>query len=162
MFLNSLSSEKILFYIFSGLTWLIIIAGVIFVIFIIIKIIKTRKKQKWAQTQNYTLLLISVPKDNEKSPLAAEQMFAALHGIYKSPSELDEENAVQEHLSFEIVSVDKYIRFYAFVPRALKDFIEGQIYAQYPSVEIQEIEDYSKQIEDKNLVPASKIGRAHV
>ncbi len=155
MFLGFEISEKITFNFFLVFTYLIIFVGIIFVLFIIYRIIKTRKQQKWTQEQNYKLLLISVPKDNEKSPLAAEQMFASLHGIHKTIAELQAESAIQEHLSFEIISVDKYIRFYIYVPAVLKEFVEGQVYAQYPSVEIQEIEDYTKSVEDQNLVSAS-------
>ncbi len=155
MFLGFDISEKIMFNFFLVLTYFIIFVGIIFVLFIIYKTIKAKRQQKWTQTQNYKLLLISVPKDNEKSPLAAEQMFASLHGIHKTIVELQAENAIQEHLSFEIVSVDKYIRFYIYVPAALKEFVEGQVYAQYPTVEIQEIEDYTKSVEEQNLVSAS-------
>jgi len=147
--------QNISFNIYLLLTYLIIGIGIIFVLYLIFKIIRTKRKQKWIQGQNYSLLLISVPKDNEKSPLAAEQMFASLHGIYKNQVELEVEGGIQESLSFEIISVDKYIRFYVYVPNYLKEFVKGQIYAQYPTVEIQEIEDYTKNIEEQNLVSAS-------
>ena len=155
MFSEIVSSEKLIFNIFLSITYLIVFVGIIFVLFLIYKIIKTKKQQKWVQGQDYKLLLISVPKDNEKSPLAAEQMFASLHGIHRTVAELQGENAVQEHLSFEIISVDKYIRFYIYVPKELKEFVAGQIYAQYPTVAIQEIEDYTKTIDRENSVFAS-------
>lgn len=134
--------DQFLYYFFIITTNLIIFGGVIFIIFLISKNFKNRKKLQWAKEQKYTMLLVSVPKDNEKSPLAAEQMFASLHGIYKNQEELNAERAIQEHFSFEIISIDKFIRFYIYTPRRLKEFIEGQIYAQYPTVEIQEIKDY--------------------
>jgi len=46
--------------------------------------------------------------------------------------------------SFEIVSRLNSIQFYVWTPRHLKDFVESQIYAQYPTVQIKEgPEDYS-------------------
>jgi len=93
--------------------------------------------------QDYTVLFISVPKENEKTPLAAESMFAALHGIYKSKFE-EAESAIADFVSFEIVAQKNQIKFYVFVPNHLRDFVEGQIYAQYPDIEIQEVEDYAK------------------
>ena len=48
------------------------------------------------ERRHYTLLKISAPKNNAKSPLAAEHMFAALHGMYRK-GQLE-----QEHFSFEI------------------------------------------------------------
>lgn len=86
--------------------------------------------------RRYTVLEILVPKNNDKGPLAAENMFAALHGIFNANA------AVQEQLSFEIASRGKFILFYVYAPVHLKDFVEGQIYAQYSTVEIREVPDY--------------------
>lgn len=96
--------------------------------------------------ENPQLLLIEVPQNNDKKPEAAEAMFSALHGILG-----------KEHISFEIVSESKYIRFYVFVPSHLKDFVEGQIYAQYPTVEIKEVEDYTKRIKEGSHFVASEL-----
>ena len=46
-----------------------------------------RKSQSIAQ-ENRKLLLLEIPRANEKKELAAEQMFASLHGILKSKGEL--------------------------------------------------------------------------
>jgi hypothetical protein len=62
--------------------------------------------------------------------MAAEQLFASLHGILRDKSELKLNGGIQEHLSFEIASVNGQIRFYVWVPKALQSFVEGQIYAQ--------------------------------
>ncbi len=89
------------------------------------------------------LLVLEIPKANDKSELAAEQLFASLHGILRDKTELRLNNGVQEHLSFEIASVGGQIRFYVWVPRSLQSFVEGQIYAQYPTVQIHTAdEDY--------------------
>jgi len=113
-----------------------------FVLIYIILVLVTRNKnknarQEWLDTLEYTSLRIDVPRNNDKSPLAAEQMFAALHGIFSDSSKF------QYHLSFEIVARPKSIQFYIYVPKHLKDFVEGQIYAQYPTVEINEVADYA-------------------
>jgi len=89
------------------------------------------------------LLVLEIPKANDKSELAAEQLFASLHGILRDKGELALNGGYQEHLSFEIASVNGQIRFYAWVPRTLRSFVEGQIYSQYPSVQISKAdEDY--------------------
>ncbi|HRQ98246.1 MAG TPA: hypothetical protein PK265_02900, partial [Candidatus Saccharibacteria bacterium] len=89
------------------------------------------------------LLILEIPRANDKKELAAEQLFASLHGILRNKSELKLSDGRQEHLSFEIASVNGQIRFYVWVPRTLRSFVEGQIYAQYPSVQIREAdEDY--------------------
>ena len=90
------------------------------------------------------LLVLEIPKANDKQELAAEQLFASLHGILRDSAELKYSEGVQEHLSFEIASVDGQIRFYVWVPKVLRNFVEGQIYSQYPTVQIHEAnEDYA-------------------
>jgi len=95
------------------------------------------QKLEWFSRLRFVVLRILVPKNNEKTPLAAEQMFAALHGIFRAESEY------QEYISFEIAARDKYIQFYVAVPSHLKEFVQGQIYAQYPVAEISEVDDYT-------------------
>ena len=76
----------------------------------------------------------------------------------RDKDELILSNGVQEHLSFEIASVNGQIRFYAWVPRALRSFVEGQIYSQYPSVQIREAdEDYVAHEYEHSVVYSSEI-----
>jgi hypothetical protein len=89
------------------------------------------------------LLMLEIPKTNDKKELAAEQLFASLHGILRDRNELKNSGGVQEHLSFEIASTSGQIRFLVWVPRILQSFVEGQIYSQYPTVQIYKMpEDY--------------------
>lgn len=87
------------------------------------------------------LLSIKVPRQNEKGPLAAEMMFSAMHGLMEEGENL--ETQPETHLSFEITGSSQGVFFYTFVPKKQKNFVESQIYAQYPAAEIKEIEDYS-------------------
>ena len=87
------------------------------------------------------LLMLEIPRTNDKRELAAEQLFASLHGILRDASELKTSGGVQEHLSFEIASTSGQIRFYVWVPKILQSFVEGQIYAQYPTVQIYKMQD---------------------
>ncbi len=90
------------------------------------------------------LLMLEIPRENDKKELAAEQLFASLHGILRDRKELRNSGGVQEHLSFEIVSTAGQIRFYVWVPKVLQSFVEGQIYSQYPTVQIFKMnEDYA-------------------
>jgi hypothetical protein len=98
------------------------------------------------------LLVLEIPKANDKSELAAEQLFASLHGILRDSEELNLHKGVQEHLSFEVASVDGQIRFYAWVPKTLRSFVEGQIYSQYPSVQIRPADEDYVQHESKHSV----------
>ncbi|MEO7364113.1 MAG: type IV secretion system DNA-binding domain-containing protein, partial [Candidatus Saccharimonadales bacterium] len=89
------------------------------------------------------VLLLQVPRTNDQKELAAEQMFASLHGLLTLPSQKRFQPARRERLSFEIAVLKKRIGFYVWVPQYLKSFVEEQIYAQYPSVQISEVPDYA-------------------
>ena len=93
------------------------------------------------------VLLLQVPRTNEKKELAAEQMFASLHGLLTIPSQKMWQSARRECLSFEIAVVKQRIGFYVWVPNYLKDFVEEQIYAQYPTVQISDVPDYTAEHE---------------
>lgn len=98
------------------------------------------------------LLILETPKTNDKKELAAEQLFASLHGILRDKRELKLSRGAQEHLSFEVASVNGQIRFYVWTPRSLQSFVEGQIYAQYPTVQIhQASEDYTEHERDHSV-----------
>jgi hypothetical protein len=98
-----------------------------------------QRRAEWLSSQTFVLLAIHVRKDNEKTPNSAEQFFAALHGIFRN------DPIVQEHVSFELVASKDSIIFYVFTPLHLRDFIEGQLYAQYPDLDIKQVSDYTKE-----------------
>lgn len=101
------------------------------------------RKADSTRTVDSDLLILEIPRANDKKELAAEQLFASLHGILRDKDELKLTDGYQEHLSFEIASVNGQIRFYVWVPKTLRSFVEGQIYSQYPTVQIHEAdEDY--------------------
>jgi hypothetical protein len=89
------------------------------------------------------VLLLQVPRTNDKKELAAEQMFASLHGLLTIPTHKLFNPVVRERLSFEVAVLKKRIGFYVWVPQYLKSFVEEQIYAQYPTVQISEVPDYT-------------------
>lgn len=92
------------------------------------------------------LMRLMVPKNNDRTPAAAELLFAALHGVFNYSSK------IQPEMSFEIVSINKFIQFYFFVPTELKEFVEGQFYAQYPTVEISQVDDYTQKVFEEKYV----------
>ncbi|MBQ8157381.1 type IV secretion system DNA-binding domain-containing protein [Candidatus Saccharibacteria bacterium] len=113
------------------------------------------KKRNRLQVLNVdsVLLMLEIPKDNDKKELSAEQLFASLHGILRDADDLRNSGGVQEHLSFEIASIGNQIRFFVWVPKVLQSFVEGQIYSQYPSVQIYRVkEDY---VDRRSVYPAT-------
>ncbi|HNT30431.1 MAG TPA: type IV secretion system DNA-binding domain-containing protein [bacterium] len=127
---------------YEALVPVLIIIGIILLIFglgAVVFFILRRERIK-QQRENDILLCIEVPKGNEKTPLAAEQMFASLHGLYRSMLQRLVHGDVS--LSFEMAASKKAIRFYCRVPQNVEEFVTKQIFAQYPNVRIQRAEDY--------------------
>lgn len=93
------------------------------------------------------VLLLQVPRTNEKKELAAEQMFASLHGLLTIPMGdggfFSGQKVKRERISMEIAVREKRIGFYIWIPQYLKGYVEEQVYAQYPTVQISEVEDYA-------------------
>src|SRR5438105_5691693 len=94
-----------------------------------------------AASHEHCLLMLEIPRTNDKKELAAEQMLAALHGILRAKRELRLSGTLQEHISLEIAAIGQRIRFYVWTPKHLQAFVEGQVYAQYPTVQIYEQEE---------------------
>ena len=85
--------------------------------------------------QKYKVLQVRVPKENESGPIVAENIFSTLHGIQTHFSFLKKLRGFSsDHVSFEIASIDRTIKFYVAFPERLRNLVEGQIYAQYPDV----------------------------
>ena len=105
-----------------------------------------RKRLKWYKTIDFVLLAVDIPRDNEQQPKAVEQMFATIAGAH-TPLTWGErilEGRFQLAFAFEIVSIDGYLQFIIRTPVVFRNVVESAIYAQYPSAEITEVEDYAK------------------
>lgn len=108
---------------------------------------------------NSALLLVEIPRTNDKKELSAEQMFASLHGILKPKKSLFKNDYLsQDCISFEISSIGQRIRFYIWTPTHLQAFIEGQVYAQYPTAQITEASsDYAERTITQPVVLTSEL-----
>ncbi len=126
---------------------------VLFAIFIVFKRTVSASHSESSTGSKLEILEINILKavetdaDIHASSLAAENMFASLHGL------LREDAGHQEHFSFEIVaSKELGLRFYIAVPTNIIKYIEGQVYAQYPSAQIKVVQDYVGQLDFENSV----------
>ena len=107
------------------------------------------KRRQFAK--QYSVLQVRVARENETGPLVAEQIFSSIHGIYHKLGFWRRLLGwSQDRISLEIANIGSHIKFFIAFPAKYKNFIEGQIYAQYPDVEIDEIDDYAK-IEEMEL-----------
>lgn len=123
-----------------------ILAGLAIVVLInvLLEFIAGLASAKNEKKNKNILLQIRVTRDIETGPIIAEQIFSTIHGIVKKLSFWDRIRGInQEKLSFEIANVGGRISFFIYFPSKLRNLVEGQIYAQYPNVEITEVQDYS-------------------
>ena len=109
--------ESIIHFILMPIVW---IPAVAILAFLTYRNYKKLNKLKVLNVDS-VLLMLEIPRTNDKKELAAEQLFASLHGILRDKSELKNSGGVQEHLSFEIVSTAGQIRFYVWVPKVLQN-----------------------------------------
>ena len=138
---------EIFVYILKGIFQLLLWTSPITIPLIILIAYQNLRKSKWAANQESIVLSVKIPKNSEKGPTAAEMMFASLHSILRPAKDIKREGGIQEHISFEIVADSSSITFYVWTPKHLQNFVEGQIYAQYPTAEITDVEDYARDVD---------------
>lgn len=105
---------------------------------------KFQSKWKWV------LLSIEVPAENIQSPRAVENILAHLAGAHMTYDLIEKyfTGFAQEFFSLEVVSRGGLVHFYIYTPVHLRDLVAASIYAQYPTAEITEAEDYVKGMPD--------------
>ncbi len=126
------------------LTYLAIFLGVFILLLVLFSIFVKIQRARRQFSQKYAMVQVRVSKENEAGPIVAEQIFATLHGIQSKFSIWEKLKGLgPEHVSFEIASIDRIIKFYVAFPEDLRNLVEGQIYAHYPDVEIEDCQDFS-------------------
>jgi len=104
-------------------------------------------RRKWISNREWVILEIKLPKDIRKTPFAME---VALGGLFQSIRgtwlEWYFEGRVRNWSSLEMVSLGGDVKFFIRTISFFKDVVEAQIYAQYPTVEIYEVPDYTKYV----------------
>jgi len=105
---------------------------------------------KYYASFKYVMLAVDVPPLEIQTPKAVEQIFAHLSGAlrHRTLKEKYWDGKFQKRFSFEIVSIEGYIQFLIRTEAEFRDLIEAAVYAQYPSAEITEVEDYVSMIPD--------------
>jgi hypothetical protein len=94
----------------------------------------------------WVYLEIKIPREIRRGPKAMEQVFASLHSFMGGPSDWYDRwwtGEMQLWYSFEIASFGGDIHFYLRTPLKHKNYIEANLYAQYPDLEIEETDDYT-------------------
>ena len=97
----------------------------------------------------WTFLEVKIPREIRRGPKAMEQVFSSLHAFITGPSVFIDrywKGELKLWYSFEIASFGGDIHFYIKTPTKHKNYLEASIYAQYPDVEIEEVEDYTERM----------------
>jgi hypothetical protein len=94
------------------------------------------------------LIEIKIPKEIKKPIKAMEQVIESFWTIYDPP---DKKEAIFEgkflvSFTMEIVSIDGKVHFFIRLPRRMKKIFESAIYSQFPEVEVEEVQDYTKNV----------------
>lgn len=98
---------------------------------------------------NPVLLEVRMPAEITKSPRAMEVALTSFWIRSGTTTLIDTKWAggVLPYVSLELCSFGGDVRFYIWCRRAYKNVLESAIYAQYPEVEIVEVEDYASAFE---------------
>ncbi len=101
----------------------------------------------WSK-QKRILLEIKLPKEITKSPLAMETFLIGLHQTGREGTWYAKywEGKTRPWFSLEMVSIEGVVRFFIWTEVFFKNLVEAQLYAQYPTVEIYEVPDYTEGI----------------
>lgn len=127
--------------------WFILFPPILYFLFKIVWVLHAQghygSKIKWV------LLEIIPPRDIEKSPALMESIFSGFAGVMKSPTAVEEfiKGEFPTSFSIEIVSIEGQVHFYVRTQAGFQNLVEAHFYAQYPGVEVVEVEDYV------NLIP---------
>ncbi len=98
--------------------------------------------------RKYVVLEIKLPKEMHKSPLAMELFFHSIHNTADG-------NWIGQYLkgetrpwySLELISIEGKVKFMIWAEDGRKVGLMSALYAQFPGIEIHEVEDYTKGIQ---------------
>lgn len=106
-------------------------------------------RERFLSSQEYVLLRITPPRDFHKTPMAMELFINALYQTSGESTPIDRLwfGKVRTWFSLEIASHEGEVVFYIWTRKSLSSFIQNQIYAQYPGIEVKETEDYVSKVD---------------
>ena len=114
-----------------------IIIALIFIFYITIIFIRLKKREQISLEM--VPMEVRLPKDNEIKVDAAEQFFASFASLEKSG--FFSFFNIDDVLVFEIIGKKAEIKFYVYAPAHLKDYLEKQIYAYYPTADVRVVDE---------------------
>ncbi len=112
-------------------------------------------RAKFFFKESYAMIEIKLPKVIMKSPASMELFLTALHqtggeGDWYSKYWLGK---TRPWFSLELVSIEGQIHFFIWMRKSFKNFISTSLYAQFPGIEVHDVEDYAQSVHfDKDTV----------
>lgn len=116
--------------IFREFWWLLvlIVLGIFFIN--LNKKYQEKKKEEKEEIKDWITLQIKINREILQTPKAIEQVLNSFHAIEKG------------YICLELVGMERGLCFFVRAPKKYKNLVESQFYAQYPEIEIKEIDDY--------------------
>ncbi|HMO78611.1 MAG TPA: hypothetical protein PJ997_00265 [Candidatus Paceibacterota bacterium] len=106
-------------------------------------------RNRFLADQEYKILRIVPPMDIFKTPLSMELFMNALSQTVGEATPIDKywKGKVRPWFSLEIASNGGDVGFYVWTRKNMVGYLQSQIYAQYPGIEVFEVEDYTKNVD---------------
>lgn len=142
VFMPSIVSLALSIALFLAPLWLpfLLIGGAMSIWYIL-------QRSEFIAAQNNILLEIKPPRNLVKTPLAMEAFFSSIHFTGgESTWWARFLGGIRPFFSLEIVSLEGQVHFFIWTRANFRRIVEGQMYAQYPGVQIVEAPDYTRLI----------------
>lgn len=144
VFLNEYLHYLIDVVLVNGFGWAFFLAVLVWMMYYLRRI---KNNTDFVNSVEWVFLEVKIDELNEKSPLAMEQVFAALHAIHQNFTfgEILAGKAIL-WVSCELVSLGGRVSYIFKIPTRYRNLFESAMFAQYPKAEITEVEDYMRNI----------------
>ncbi len=122
---------------------------VLLAVYILYQLYLNEIQTQYKNTIEWVFLEVKPPKNNTSTFYNAEQVFIQLHQLFDlfTFSERYIEGKVIFWISLEIISMGGAITYVLKVPKKQQDLVEASFYANFPALEITEIQDYLSKFE---------------
>lgn len=133
---------------FAYLWWIILPVSLYQIFFVLWQdFVAEYSATSWGAMQEWIYLEVIPPRDIERSPKIMESFFAGITGVLTTYNTFDAylKGALwHDRFSMELVGEEGDIHFYIRAQKKYRNMVEAQLYAQYPNIEIRQVEDYTQ------------------
>ncbi len=136
----------------------IVVVSIITIILLVVIVRRNlRRKHDFGPSAHLVTLLITIPKEQQLKDKAGDVGIDAIRAqisigeqFLNTIGNMKAQKGFfawlfgrSDHLAFEIVAQGGLIYFYIVVPKGIRTSIEEQLQAQYPAIQIEEVDDYN-------------------